>query len=103
MEVNKAASEGSDLPPTEHADPAQEDDPPTMFEMPTEIIQLIVSYLSLQGKDNWSKQSAYPVQVAFQIERQENIVATLNILPCKFAPPAPHSPLTCNLVQSSGI
>ena len=47
MEVDKAASEESDLPSTEPVDPAQEDGPPTMFDLPTEIIQLIVSYLSL--------------------------------------------------------
>ena len=62
MEVDKPASEESDLPPTEPADPGQEDNPKTMFDLPTEIIQLIVSYLSLQGKDNWSKQSANPSQ-----------------------------------------
>ena len=61
MEVDKAASEESDLPSTEPVDPAQVDGPPTMFDLPTEIIQLIVSYLSLQGKDKWSKERAHPL------------------------------------------
>ena len=56
MEVDKPASEESELPFTgPAADSAQEDDPKTMFDLPAEIIQLIVSYLSLQGEDNWSK------------------------------------------------
>ena len=75
MEVDKPASEESELPFTgPAADSAQEDDSKTMFDLPAEIIQLIVSYLSLQGEDNWSKQSAYPAQVAFQMEWKEKNV-----------------------------
>ena len=74
MDVDKPASEQSELLPFTGpaADSAQEDDSKTMFDLPAEIIQLIVSYLSLQGEDNWSKQSACPAQAAFlQMEWQE--------------------------------